>query len=126
MDKRIVGVNAGNVWHVLNEVKRISIPELARKLNLSVESTALAVGWLARENKVCIHRVNGLIEVYDESHFGLLLDKCMYCYGGKLGLVKCSGFLLFLFGNEWIISFSKVSWRREFIRSNEYITVRML
>ena len=53
MDKRIVGVNAGNVWH-----------------NLSVESTALAVGWLARENKVCIHRVNGLIEVYDESHFG--------------------------------------------------------
>ena len=28
MDKRIVGVNAGNVWHVLNEVKRISIPEL--------------------------------------------------------------------------------------------------
>lgn len=70
MDKRIVGVNAGNVWHVLNEVKRISIPELARKLNLSVESTALAVGWLARENKVCIYRVNGLIEVYDESHFG--------------------------------------------------------
>ena len=55
MDKRIVGVNAGNVWHALNEVKRISIPELARKLNLSVESTALAVGWLARENKVCIH-----------------------------------------------------------------------
>ena len=41
MDKRIVGVNAGNVWHVLNEVKRISIPELAKKLNLSVESTAL-------------------------------------------------------------------------------------
>lgn len=36
MDKRIVGVNAGNVWHALNEVKRISIPELARKLNLSV------------------------------------------------------------------------------------------
>lgn len=70
MDKRIVGVNAGNVWHVFNEVKRISIPELARKLNLSVESTALAVGWLSRENKVCIHRVNGLIEVYDESHFG--------------------------------------------------------
>ena len=52
MDKRIVGVNAGNVWHVLSEVKRISIPELARKLNLSVESTALAVGWLARENKI--------------------------------------------------------------------------
>ena len=71
-DYRVSRVNAGNVWHVLNEVKRISIPELARKLNLSVESTALAVGWLARENKVCIHRVNGLIEVCDENQFGFM------------------------------------------------------
>lgn len=70
MEKGIVGVNAGNVWHALNEVEKISIPELARRLNLSVESTALAIGWLARENKVCIHRVNGLIEVYDENQFG--------------------------------------------------------
>ena len=50
MDKKIVGVNAGKIWHVLNEVDGISIPELARKVNLSVEGTALAVGWLAREN----------------------------------------------------------------------------
>ncbi|MFS2423006.1 winged helix-turn-helix domain-containing protein, partial [Phocaeicola vulgatus] len=34
--------------------------------------TALAVGWLARENKVCIHRVNGLIEVCDENQFGFM------------------------------------------------------
>lgn len=88
MDKRIVGVNAGNVWHVLSEVKRISIPELARKLNLSVESTALAVGWLARENKVCIHRVNGLIEVYDEDQFGFPSDKCMYYYGKEPELIN--------------------------------------
>ena len=54
MDKKIVGVNAGKIWHVLNEVDGISIPELARKVNLSVESTALAVGWLARENKVFV------------------------------------------------------------------------
>lgn len=50
----------------------------------------------------------------------LLLDKCMYCYGGKSEPVKCFGFLLSLFGDEWIISFSRVSWRQEFIRSNEY------
>ena len=68
MDKKIVGVNAGKIWQVLNEVDRISIPELARKVNLSVESTALAVGWLARENKVFIERKNGLVEVYNESH----------------------------------------------------------
>lgn len=39
MDKKIVGANAGKVWHALNEGDGISIPELARKVNLSVEST---------------------------------------------------------------------------------------
>lgn len=74
MDKGIVGANAGRVWRTLNEVKEISIPELARRLDLSVESTALAIGWLARENKICIQRVNGLIEVYDENHYD-------FCFG---------------------------------------------
>ncbi len=54
MDKKIVGLNAGKVWQVLNEVKEISIPELARQLNFSVKSTALAIGWLARKDKICI------------------------------------------------------------------------
>lgn len=31
MDKKIVGANAGKVWHALNEADGISIPELARK-----------------------------------------------------------------------------------------------
>ena len=53
MDKTIVGNNAGKVWCALKEIGEISIPELARRLNLSVESTALAAGWLARENKIC-------------------------------------------------------------------------
>jgi len=46
-----------------------SLIELARRLNLSVESTALAAGWLARENKICIQRKNGLIALSDESAF---------------------------------------------------------
>ena len=57
MDKKIVGANAGKVWHALNEADGISIPELARKVNL------------ARENKVVIERKNGLIEIYNEGHF---------------------------------------------------------
>ncbi len=51
MDKTIVGNNAGKVWCTLKEIGEISIPELARRLNLSVESTALAAGWLARKTK---------------------------------------------------------------------------
>jgi hypothetical protein len=69
MDKTIVGNNAGKVWCALKEIGEISIPELARRLNLSVESTALAAGWLARENKICIQRKNGLIALSDESTF---------------------------------------------------------
>ena len=57
MDKKIVGVNAGKVW------QEISIVELAEKLNLSVESTALAAGWLAREDQISIERKNGTIEL---------------------------------------------------------------
>lgn len=61
MNKTEVGFNAGKVWDALQGVKEISIPELARRLNLSVEDTALAAGWLARENKIGIQRRNGLI-----------------------------------------------------------------
>ena len=50
------------LWHTLNEVKSVSISELARILNLSIESTALAVGWLVCENKVSIGSKNGQIE----------------------------------------------------------------
>ena len=64
MDKRIVGTNAGKVWLALKEIGEISIPELARRLNLSVESTALA-----RENKICIQRKNGLLALSDENSF---------------------------------------------------------
>ena len=62
MDKKSVKINAEKIWHTLNEVKSVSISELARILNLSIESTALAVGWLVCENKVFIGSKNGQIE----------------------------------------------------------------
>ena len=62
MDKKSVKINAEKIWYTLNEVKSVSISELARILNLSIESTALAVGWLVCENKVFIGSKNGQIE----------------------------------------------------------------
>ena len=62
MDKKSVKINAEKIWHTLNEMKSFSISELARILNLSIESTALAVGWLVCENKVFIGSKNGQIE----------------------------------------------------------------
>lgn len=55
MEKGRIGLNAGKVWHALNEVNEISTQELSRKLSLSIEDLALAIGWLARENYSCIY-----------------------------------------------------------------------
>ncbi|MFK2360777.1 winged helix-turn-helix domain-containing protein [Bacteroides fragilis] len=50
MELETIGENAGKVWRTLNEMRgEISIQELSRKINLSAEDVALAVGWLARE-----------------------------------------------------------------------------
>ena len=54
MEKGRIGLNAGKVWHALNEVNEISTQELSRKLSLSIEDLALAIGWLARENNIYI------------------------------------------------------------------------
>ena len=69
MDKFEIGNDAGRIWTALNEIEEISIPELARLLNISVECAAMAAGWLARENKICIERKNGLIALSNEKHF---------------------------------------------------------
>lgn len=58
MEKGRIGLNAGKVWHALNEVNEISTQELSRKLSLSIEDLALAIGWLARENNIYITRKN--------------------------------------------------------------------
>lgn len=58
-----IGENAGKVWHVLNEGRELSIPELSRRTDLSHEDATLAIGWLARENKIYILRKKGQIYV---------------------------------------------------------------
>ena len=74
MDKKSVKINAEKIWYTLNEVKSVSISELARILNLSIESTALAVGWLVCENKVFIGSKNGQIEICSENTYN-------FCFG---------------------------------------------
>ena len=65
-EKTTIGSKAGNIWHKLNETGSITIPELALKLKMGVEEATLAVGWLARENKVFIERRNGLLYVRNQ------------------------------------------------------------
>ena len=61
MEKVNIGFNAGTILEKLGETGPITTAELARRLNLTAEETALAAGWLARENKIYIERRNGLL-----------------------------------------------------------------
>lgn len=69
MEKMKIGDNAGKVWNALNEVKEISLHELSRKIGISCEEIALAVGWLARENNIYIQRRDGQLVLTSISTF---------------------------------------------------------
>lgn len=56
MEKTNIGFKAGIILEKLGETGLITIAELARRLNFAADETALAVGWLARENKIYIER----------------------------------------------------------------------
>ena len=56
MEKTKIGVNAGKVWRILNEKGELSMFDLCRDLGLTFEDVALAIGWLARENKIFLRK----------------------------------------------------------------------
>lgn len=64
MEKANIGFNAGTILSKLRETGFITIAELARKVKLAADETAMAVGWLAREGKVYIDRKSGLLYVH--------------------------------------------------------------
>lgn len=63
---RNIGFKAGIIFEKLGETGLITIAELARRLNFAADETALAAGWLARENKIYIERRNGLLYIRKE------------------------------------------------------------
>lgn len=66
MEKANIGFKAGIIFEKLGETGLITIAELARRLNFAADETALAAGWLARENKIYIERRNGLLYINQE------------------------------------------------------------
>ena len=47
-----IGAAAGEVWKALNSSGAVSKAQLSRETGLSPDLTNLAVGWLAREDKL--------------------------------------------------------------------------
>lgn len=54
---------AEKVWSAMSEGEQITLTELSVRLNLGIEITALAIGWLASEDKVCIRGFEKNIEL---------------------------------------------------------------
>lgn len=64
MEKINIGFNAGTILSKLKETGFITVAELARKVNLAADETAMVAGWLAREGKIGIDRRDGLLYVH--------------------------------------------------------------
>lgn len=56
MEKKRIGSNAGKVWRILNEKGELSMFTLCHELGLTFEDVAIAIGWLARENKILLRK----------------------------------------------------------------------
>ncbi|MGN1216626.1 winged helix-turn-helix domain-containing protein [Bacteroides sp.] len=56
MDKHVIGENAGIVWRLLNNGERWEYEQLKNASGLSDRDLNLAIGWLARENKIFFER----------------------------------------------------------------------
>lgn len=52
MIKDQIGKNAGRVWHFLNQNGESNISEIKNALAMKSSDVRMALGWLARENKV--------------------------------------------------------------------------
>jgi hypothetical protein len=52
MEKVKIGTDAGIIWQFLNEKGDMKISELKKTTKMDIKDIYLALGWLARENKI--------------------------------------------------------------------------
>ena len=71
MNKEQIGTLAGIVWRALNEKGPLSFEDLQRETLLDSESVCAAIGWLAREDKICFNEQNSISNfyVYQEKYY---------------------------------------------------------
>ena len=59
-----IGLNAGKIWNTLNEQGEQPVKNLIKKLQLSGPGFYMAIGWLAREGKICHFEKDGAMTIY--------------------------------------------------------------
>lgn len=65
MKRQFISENADRIWKVLVRIEEISLRELGERLQLRQEDVAIAIGWLAREDKVIIQRIGDDIILFN-------------------------------------------------------------
>lgn len=65
MKRQFISENADRIWKVLVRIEEISLRELSERLQLRQEDVAIAIGWLAREDKVIIQRIGDDIILFN-------------------------------------------------------------
>lgn len=63
MMKNEVGQFAGTVWQLLSERKNMSIRKIGEMTNYAESRIFLALGWLAREDKIQFRDQSGILYV---------------------------------------------------------------
>ena len=53
-----IGINAGKVWTVLDEMGRQNVKDVKKVTNLTNKDLYAAIGWLAREGKIAMEEVD--------------------------------------------------------------------
>ncbi len=64
MIKTKIGENAGLIWNYLDEKSDSSLTVMKKELKLKDADLNLALGWLARENKISFYEKEDILFVY--------------------------------------------------------------
>jgi len=56
MDIARIGTNAGKIWNALKESGEMSVSQVKKKTTLNDSETNMALGWLAREEKITFQK----------------------------------------------------------------------
>jgi hypothetical protein len=56
MDIGRIGENAGKIWQALSNNGAMSMSQVKKKTTLSDSETNMALGWLAKEEKIAVNK----------------------------------------------------------------------
>lgn len=52
-----IGINAGKVWSILDSNGRMNVKDLRKECKLTERDAFAAIGWLAKEGKLTLEKV---------------------------------------------------------------------